>query len=122
MGKKPHKSLTKTQFFDAVLQYLIDNYDWDQTQFNRKDAKAIVEAVVAVAVSRSTDKRGCTIPGLARIYHFYKKATKKRKMRNPFTHKKMIVQAKPARYIPKIRAVKAFKDAMAEVAPESNEE
>jgi len=74
-----NKSLTKTEFFDKVLKYLVKEHDWDPTEYERKDACNIVEAVIHVAISHSADKNGCIIPGIGKVFHHYKKATEKRR-------------------------------------------
>lgn len=106
------KSLTKTEFYDSVLKTLIKKYDWDPAEFDRKDAQAIVEAVLHVAISHSMDKNGCIIPGIGKVFFHEKKATKKRKMKNNFTGKMQTIEAKPAMMVPKLRINKAFKDKM----------
>jgi len=117
MAKKPKKSLSQTEYFDKVLKYLAKVHDWDPTDFDRSDIKAMVEAVVQVAIRFSSRKNGCAIPGLGKIFFHFKKACPagKRKMFG----KTVEVGAKPAEYVPKLRPNKAFKDAMAKRSPDS---
>ena len=51
-----------------------------------------------------------TVPGLMKITVIKKPATKARKGINPFTKEEIMIKAKPARKVVKIRALKSLKE------------
>jgi DNA-binding protein HU-beta len=89
------KAMTKSQIVDGVAK---------AADINKKQAKAAVEALVAMAYKGAKD--GFTIPGLGKLVVVRRKA---RWGRNPATGEKIRIKAKKAL---KFRVAKAAKDAI----------
>ena len=89
------KAMTKSQIVDGVAK---------AADVNKKQAKAAVEALVAMAYKGAKD--GFTIPGLGKLVVVRRKA---RWGRNPATGEKIRIKAKRAL---KFRVAKAAKDAI----------
>ena len=118
--KKPstRKSLTRSQFYDAVIEKLEKEYDYEEGM-KRTQIRDILNATVDVAATNSPRARGCTIPGLGKLYWRLRKAQKAGKGINRFTGEEMDVKARPAEWRPKFRLMKAGKDLMTLVQPKA---
>ena len=82
------------------------------TDLSRKQVASVFEAL-SCQIGAAVGKKGSGIfalPGLLKIMVITKPATPKRKGINPFTKQEQIFQAKPARKVIKVRALKALKD------------
>jgi len=78
----------------------------------KKDINTVFLALNEM-ISQDLNKLGMfTLPGLGKITVVKKPATKSRKGVNPFTGEPMIIKAKPARKVVRIRALKNLKDAV----------
>lgn len=98
--KKPY---TKAQVFAAIAE---------DTGLTKKDVGAVLESL-ANHMHRHLKKRAAgtfTLPGLAKFTVATKKATKARKGRNPFTGEDIMIAAKPARRMVRVRPLKGLKD------------
>ena len=95
MAKKPLK--TKGDIVDAVAEI---------SKLPKKDAKAAVEAFVAVAYAGAKQKEGILLPGLGK---FTDGARKARTGLNPRTGEKLKI---PAAKVLKFKVAKAAKDAI----------
>jgi DNA-binding protein HU-beta len=89
------KPKTKTQIIDGIAK---------EAGINKKQAKAALESLVAMAYKGAKD--GFTIPGLGKLVIQRRKA---RMGRNPATGKAIKI---PAKRVLKFRAAKAAKDAI----------
>ncbi len=101
------KSITKSQFFDAVAQ---------ESGLSRAEVKKVVAAQEAV-VTTQLGKKGpgvITIPGLIKLTAVKKPATKGGEQKpNPFKPGEFIItKPKPATTKVKARALKAFTEAL----------
>jgi DNA-binding protein HU-beta len=108
-GKKTEKkavSLTKS----ALVNALVD--ETGELGLNRKQVKAVLEALSTVGY-RELKKNGIfTLPGFAKFRVVKKGATKAREGINPFTKQPMTYPAKPASKAVRARPIKAIKDAL----------
>ena len=84
----------------------------ETTQLSRKQVASVLDALSG-QIKSALRKKGpgvFAVPGLMKIIVINKPATPKRKGINPFTKQEQIFQAKPARRVVKVRALKALKD------------
>ena len=84
----------------------------EEAEISKKQVKALFGKLEEVIASQ-LDKKGpqqFTIPGIAKIVVRYKPATKARKGISPLTGQEMIIKAKPARNVVKIRPLKKLKE------------
>lgn len=94
---------TKSQVLKALAE---------STGLSKKDVQAVFENLSDL-IRRHLKKRGAgefTIPGICKLKVSQKPATKARKGINPFTKEEMVIAAKPARRVVRIRATKAVKE------------
>ncbi len=110
-GKKPHKAkmpvvkdpLTKSGILKAIM---------DLTGLAKKDVVSVMDAFGTV-IELHVKNRGpgkFTLPGLLKINVVNKPATKARPGINPFTGESIMVKAKPARRVVKIKALRKLKE------------
>jgi nucleoid DNA-binding protein len=84
----------------------------EATQLSRKQVASVFDAL-ACEIKSAVGKKGpglFAVPGLMKIVVVHKPATPKRTGINPFTKQEQVFQAKPARNVIKVRALKALKD------------
>ena len=84
----------------------------ETTELSRKQVTSVLDAL-SCQIKAAVGKKGpgvFALPGLLKIMVILKPATPKRKGINPFTKQEQIFQAKPARKVVKVRALKALKD------------
>jgi nucleoid DNA-binding protein len=104
-GKKSaavRESFTKAQLFAAISE---------ETGLPKKEV-ANVYASLTDIIQRHLKSRGpgvFTLPGIAKLTVAKKKATKARKGINPFNGEEIMIPAKPARRVVKVRALKGLK-------------
>ena len=94
---------TKAQLYAAISE---------ETGLTKKDVAAVFESLGGLG-HRHLQKHGAgafTQPGLAKFSVTVKKATKERRAINNFTGEPMVIAAKPARRMVRIRALKAVKE------------
>ena len=106
----PKKSTTvvkdafnKTQLFTTIAE---------EVELSKKQVASVYESLISV-IERHVKKTGVgefTLPGLLKVRVVRKPATKPRKGINPFTGLETTFQAKPARNVVKIKALKRLKD------------
>jgi len=100
--KAPYK---KAEFFNILAE---------QSSLSRKQVKAAVEAMDAI-IKIHLLKNGpgqFTLPGVFKMSAITKPATKAKPGRNPFTGEEIMIKAKPARRVVKMRILKKFKTAV----------
>jgi nucleoid DNA-binding protein len=109
VGKRRHavtnKRLSKSQFVDALAE---------KSGLTKKQAVSALDTVNAI-IMQQLGRRGpgeVLLPGLLRLSVVAKPATPKHEGLNPFTKEPMTYQAKPARKVIRVRALKALKDAV----------
>ena len=84
----------------------------DQTELTKREVSAVFDALQDV-IKKQLGKRGpgvFSIPGLMKLSVQRKPATKARKGINPFTKEEIMIKAKPARNVVKIRPLKNLKE------------
>lgn len=84
----------------------------DATELSKKQVSAVLDAYDSL-VERSVSKKGVgefTLPGILKITTVFKPATKARPGISPFTKEPIMIKAKPARRIVKVRALKKLKE------------
>ena len=97
------KPRSKTELFQELAT---------TTGLNRKQVAAVFEQLTEL-IKKDLGKKGpgvFTIPGLLKILRVTKPATKERTGINRFTGLEQVFKAKPARTVPKVRALKSLKD------------
>ena len=94
---------TKAQLFTAISE---------DTGLTKKEVTAVFESLNDFMLRHlKTRAAGTfTLPGLAKFVVAKRKATKARKGINPATGEEIMIAAKPARRVIKIRALKGVKD------------
>ena len=95
--------MTKSAMIEEIAQ---------NTQLNKKQVSSVSEEL-AILIERHIKKRApgqCTLTGLMKIEVKKRPATKTRKGINPRTGEKMIIKAKPAHRVVKIKPLKRVKD------------
>jgi nucleoid DNA-binding protein len=88
-------------------------YIAEQTGLTKTDVLAVLEAqrnLMKRSLSRRTGTGDYTIPGLIKISVVRKARTKARRGVNPFTGEPIMIAAKPARNVVKLRALKGLKE------------
>ncbi len=96
------KARTKSEIMTAIAA---------ATEITKKDVGAVLESLSSmIGLDISKGAGVFTIPGLMKVMVKKKPATKARKGVNPFTGEEMVIKAKPARNVVRIRPLKALKD------------
>lgn len=95
------KSLTKTQMAGEIAAKA------GLTKTQVMEVFAALEDVVGAELKAG---HPVTIPGLVKVTLQHKAATAARKGRNPFTGEEIMIKAKPARKVVRVRALKNLKD------------
>lgn len=91
----------------AIINELTQN-----TELNKKQVSSVLDEL-AILIERHIKKRApgqFTLPGLMKVEVKKRPATKKREGRNPRTGEKMIIKAKPAHRVVRIKPLKKVKD------------
>lgn len=102
---KAKKKVTKARTKSEVFAHLADN-----AGLTRKQVAGIFDEMTGMI---KKDLRGpgvFTVPGLMKITVTKKPATKARKGVNPFTGEEIMIKAKPARKVVKVRPLKNLKE------------
>ncbi len=94
---------TKAQLFSAISE---------ETGLSKKEVTSVFESLNDLMFRhlKSRSAGAFTLPGLAKFTVNKKPATKARPGVNPFTGDEIMIAAKPARRVVKIRALKGVKD------------
>jgi nucleoid DNA-binding protein len=84
----------------------------EETGLSRKEVTAVFESLSKM-IRRDLSKKGpgvFNVAGLMKITVVHKPATKARPGVNPFTGEQIMIKAKPARNVIKVRPLKSLKD------------
>jgi len=100
-GKSKASSMTKSQFVGELSA---------KTGMTKAQINSVLGAVSEVIHDEVKSGRPVAIPGLVKITTTRKAATAAHPGINPFTKESIMVKAKPARTVVKVRALKALKD------------
>lgn len=98
---KGERGLTKSQLAEVIA---------GRAGVTKASVNNIFMALGEVIAEELHGGRPIVIPGIAKVSVTRKAATKARPGRNPFTGEEIMIKAKPARNVVKIRPVKALKD------------
>jgi DNA-binding protein HU-beta len=91
---------------------LIQRIAQESGSLKRDDVRQVLDALVNVGHSELKDNRTFVLPGFVKFVAVEKPATEAHQGINPFTKEPMMVEAKPARKVIKLRLLKAMKDAI----------
>jgi nucleoid DNA-binding protein len=97
------KPMSKTEILNALAE---------GTGLSKKQVGSVFDEL-AKLIESNLGKKGpgvFNVPGLMKILVKRKEATKARKGINPFTKEEVMIKAKPARNIVRIRPLKGLKD------------
>lgn len=96
------KPLSKSDILNALAE---------STELSRKEVSAVLDALENLIEENLTKGSGIfNLPGLLKIYVHHKKATPEREGRNPQTGETIIIKAKPASQVVKVRPLKKLKE------------
>ncbi|GFR91604.1 DNA-binding protein [Elysia marginata] len=99
--KKKNGAPTKAQVYSTIAE---------KTNLGKTDIVKVFDALEAVMVQSLRQHKQFTINGLIKVMIVHKAATKARPGRNPFTGEAIIIKAKPAHDVVRVRALKRLKD------------
>jgi nucleoid DNA-binding protein len=100
------KGTTKARTKSEVFSHLAE-----KTELSRKQISLIFDEMAGLIKKELTRGPGMfTVPGLMKITVQKKPATKARKGVNPFTGEEIMIKAKPARKVVKVRPLKQLKE------------
>lgn len=102
-SKNKPKPMTKTELKNILAE---------KTGLNGKQTLSVLDALNEVVLSQVGTVGVFTFPGLCKIVRSHKPATAAKKMISPMTKEEIMVKAKPARNVVKVRALKALKDSV----------
>lgn len=111
-SKKKSTSRKVTALKSPMTRSVIMNEISENTGLSKKDVGAVFDEL-GILIERHVKRRGTgqfTLPGLLKVEVKTKKATKTRKGVNPFSGEEIMIKAKPARRVVKIRPLKKLKD------------
>lgn len=100
-SKPAEKGMTKSQLFSELAA---------DAELTKSQVSSVFSALLAIVEREIKHGRPVTVPGLVKATVKSKPATPSRMGRNPFTGEEIMIKAKPARKVVKVRPVKALKD------------
>ena len=98
-----HKAPTKAESQASIAQ---------KTGLTKVQVVSVFDALEDLIAENLRKYKEFTVNGLIKIVIAHKAATKARPGRNPFTGEAIIIKAKPARDVVRVRALKRLKDNM----------
>ncbi|NNM60285.1 MAG: integration host factor [Legionellales bacterium] len=100
------------KYDDALTKATMYNTMADATGLSRKQVVSVFDCLGQIIKGHIRPKAigVCSIAGLLKIEVKQKAATKARKGKNPFTGEEIMIKAKPARQVVKLRALKKLKE------------
>ena len=97
------KPRTKSQIFNVVAE---------DCNMSRKEVSLVFQSLEKT-IAADMGKRGphvFTVPGLMKITRKHRPARKAKPGKNPFTGEDIMIKARPAHYVVKVRALKKLKE------------
>jgi DNA-binding protein HU-beta len=94
----------------AITKSELLNMMSEATELSKQDINKVFEALEMIIEKAVKADRAINIPNLCKIYVHKRKATQAREMKNPFNGELMVVPAKPAHKVVKVKAVKNLKE------------
>ena len=101
------KMMSKSELIQRIAQ--------ESGGLKRDDVRQVLDALVNVGHSELKDSGTFVLPGFVKFVAVEKPATEAHQGINPFTKEPMMVEAKPARKVIRVRLLKAMKDAVSGV-------
>jgi DNA-binding protein HU-beta len=98
------KMMSKSELIQRIAE--------DSGGLKRDDVRQVLDALVNVGHAELKDNGTFVLPGFVKFVAEEKPATEAHQGINPFTKEPMMVEAKPARKVIKVRLLKAIKDAV----------
>jgi len=95
------KAMTKAQVMSDLAA---------KTSLTKAQVTSVISEMCLLIEAELKAGRPASVPGLVKITLSRKPATASRPGRNPFTGEDIMIKAKPARNVVKVRALKALKD------------
>jgi len=96
------KPLSKSEILNSLAE---------STGLSRKDVQNVLDELETLIGKCLTEGAQIfNLPGLLKIYVHHKKATEEREGRNPATGEPIIIKAKPATKVVKVRPLKKLKE------------
>jgi len=106
-GKKPSIPDTSKPRSKSEVQRILA----EQTGLTRRQVSDVFDSMAGLIRQDLTRGPGIfNVPGMMKITVIKKPATKARKGINPFTKEEIMIKAKPARKVVKVRPLKALKE------------
>jgi DNA-binding protein HU-beta len=99
------KVMSKSELIQGVAE---------QSNLTRSDVTRMLDALEEVGHAELKNTGTFTLPGFAKFVAAEKPATEAHQGVNPFTKEPMMIEAKPARKVIKVRLLKAIKDAVSD--------
>ena len=93
--------LTKSQLVEKIGE--------QHSTLSKRDIKGVIETLASVGYKELKKAGVFVVPGFAKFVVVKKPATKARKGINPFTGQEIMIKAKPARKVVKVRPLKNLK-------------
>ena len=106
------KSTKKTAEKKAPTKGQIMTQIADRTDLPKRDVQAVFEELEGVMTKSLKQNKEFSLPGICKMTVKKKPARKARKGRNPFTGEEIMIKAKPASKVVKIRPLKKVKEAV----------
>jgi DNA-binding protein HU-beta len=100
------KAMSKSDLIQRVAE---------QSNLPRSDVSRVLDALEDVGHAELNSTGSFTLPGFAKFVTAEKPATEAHQGVNPFTKEPMMIEAKPARKVLKVRLLKVIKDAVSGV-------
>src|ERR1700759_4621903 len=100
------KMMSKSELIQRIAQ---------ESGLKRDDVRQVLDALVNVGHLELKDSGTFVLPGFVKFVAVEKPATEAHQGINPFTKEPMMVEAKPARKVIRVRLLKAMKDAVSGV-------
>jgi DNA-binding protein HU-beta len=97
------KMMSKSELIQRVAE---------QSNLTRSDVSRVLDALEDVGHAELKNTGTSTLPGYAKFVAEEKPATGAHQGVNPFTKEPMMIEAKPARKVIKVRLLKVIKDAV----------
>jgi DNA-binding protein HU-beta len=101
--------MQKTMSKSELIQRIAER---SSGSLKRDEIKEVLDALVDIGHAELKDNGTFVLPGFAKFSTMEKPATEAHQGVNPFTKEPMMIEAKPARKVVKVRLLKVVKDAV----------
>jgi DNA-binding protein HU-beta len=101
--------MQKTMSKSELIQRIAER---SSGSLKRDEIKEVLDALVDIGHAELKDNGTFVLPGFAKFSTMEKPATEAHQGVNPFTKEPMMIEAKPARKVVKVRLLKVVRDAV----------